>query len=222
MNAEKTALYKLKYLLLTLAMSFAGSELYATHQRAGEITYRHISGLTYEVTITTYTFAPSAADRCELTINWGDGQSSVLSRTNGPSGQTPAGIFCEHTGENITLDIRLNIYTGVHTYAAPSTYRIWLEDPNRNLGIQNIPNSVDVPLYIETLLVINPFLGGNNSPVLLLVSLTCTIRAPTILTATACRTGLSTAKEPADLIFLDLNCPTKWTRKIRAPSLLIR
>lgn len=168
MNSEKTVLHKLKYLLLTLVMSFAGFELYATHQRAGEITYRHISGLTYEVTITTYTFAPSAADRCELTINWGDGQSSVLPRANGPSGQTPAGIFCEHTGENITLDIRLNIYTGVHTYAAPSTYRIWLEDPNRNLGIQNIPNSVDVPLYIETLLVINPFLGGNNSPVLLL------------------------------------------------------
>jgi hypothetical protein len=63
MNPEKTALYKLKYLLLTLAMSIAGIEGYATHQRAGEITYRHISGLTYEVTITTYTFAPSAADR---------------------------------------------------------------------------------------------------------------------------------------------------------------
>lgn len=140
----------------------------ATHQRAGEITYRQISGLTYEVTITTYTFAPSAADRCELTINWGDGQSSVLPRSNGPSGQTPAGIFCEHTGENISVEIRLNIYKGIHTYAAASTYRIWLEDPNRNLGIQNIPNSVDVPLYIETLLVINPFLGSNSSPVLLL------------------------------------------------------
>ncbi|MBW6489633.1 MAG: gliding motility-associated C-terminal domain-containing protein [Lentimicrobium sp.] len=157
----------LNSLIISMILLFS-IQAYATHQRAGEITYRHISGLTYEVTITTYTFSPSAADRCELTINWGDGQSSVLLRTNGPSGVTPAGIFCEHTGENISSEIRLSIYKGVHTYSAPSTYILWLEDPNRNLGIQNIPNSVDVPLYIETLLVINPFLGSNNSPVLLI------------------------------------------------------
>lgn len=140
----------------------------ATHQRAGEITYRYLSSLTYEVTITTYTYAPSAADRCELTLNWGDGQSSILQRTNGPSGITPAGIQCNHVGEMVGKDIRKNIYIGVHTYPSASTYRIWLEDPNRNMGIQNIPNSVDVPLYIETLLVINPFLGNNSSPQLLI------------------------------------------------------
>lgn len=160
---RKSIIPVLLFLLLT-----AGFRAMATHQRAGEITYRHISGLTYEVTITTYTFAPSAADRCELTINWGDGQSTVLPRNNGPAGTTPGNFFCEHTGENITADIRYSTYVGVHTYAAPSTYRIWLEDPNRNLGIQNIPNSVDVPLYIETLLVVNPFLGSNSSPVLLI------------------------------------------------------
>lgn len=155
-------------IFITLVFVILGFKANATHQRAGEITYRHISGLTYEVTITTFTFAPSAADRCELTINWGDGQSSVLGRTNGPSGVTPAGIFCEHVGENISAEIRLSIYKGVHTYAAPSSYILWLEDPNRNLGIQNIPNSVDVPLYIESLLVVNPFLGSNNSPELLI------------------------------------------------------
>ena len=159
--------FLIKFLVFVLAV-FPSLKAEATHQRAGEITYRHISGLTYEITITTYTYAPSAADRCELTINWGDGESSILPRTNGPGGQTPAGIYCEHTGENINSEIRLNIYKGVHTYSSSSTYRIWLEDPNRNLGIQNIPNSVDVPLYIESLLVINPFLGGNSSPVLLL------------------------------------------------------
>ncbi|KAF0197588.1 MAG: hypothetical protein FD166_1891 [Bacteroidetes bacterium] len=154
--------------LLMLILLVPGFSALATHQRAGEITYRHISGLTYEVTITTYTFAPSAADRCELTINWGDGESNELRRVNGEGGQTPAGIYCEHVGENISAEIRLNIYRGIHTYASASTYHIWLEDPNRNLGIQNIPNSVDVPLYIETLLVVNPFLGNNSSPVLLL------------------------------------------------------
>ncbi|MCO5266078.1 MAG: hypothetical protein M9948_09415, partial [Lentimicrobium sp.] len=166
MNSGMYKLRLFRVLFPAISVLIFSFSAMATHQRAGEITYRQISGLTYEVTITTYTFAPSAADRCELTINWGDGQSSVLPRSNGPSGQTPAGIFCEHTGENISVEIRLNIYKGIHTYAAASTYRIWLEDPNRNLGIQNIPNSVDVPLYIETLLVINPFLGSNSSPVL--------------------------------------------------------
>ncbi len=140
----------------------------ATHQRAGEITYRHLNDLTYEITITTYTFAPSQADRCVLTINWGDGQSAEISRSNGPSGTTPALQPCDHIGEMVGPDIRKNIYIGVHTYPSASTYRIWLEDPNRNMGIQNIPNSVDVPLYIETVLVINPFLGSNSSPQLLL------------------------------------------------------
>lgn len=170
MNAVKANNIRwLKRLFLVLAYIFMlNISLYATHQRAGEITYKHLNNLTYEVTITTYTFAPSAADRCELTLNWGDGENSIIPRSNGPSGITPAGISCEHVGEMVGKDIRKNVYIGVHTYPSASTYRIWLEDPNRNMGIQNIPNSVDVPLYIETLLIINPFLGNNSSPQLLL------------------------------------------------------
>ena len=168
MNQHKIRTTYFRKFLFTILALLPGLTALATHQRAGEITYRHISGLTYEVTITTYTFAPSAADRCSLTINWGDGESNELPRFNGIGGTTTAGIYCEHVGELISPEIRLNIYKGVHTYASASTYHIWLEDPNRNLGIQNIPNSVDVPLYIETMLVINPFLGNNSSPVLLL------------------------------------------------------
>lgn len=125
---------------------------FATHERAGEITYRHISGLTYEAKILTYTFAPSPADRPELEILWGDGTSSILERV-----------------EKIDLanDIRRNVYIGQHTYSGASTYILSMEDPNRNYGIINIPNSVNVPFYIETKLVINPFLGPNDSPVLL-------------------------------------------------------
>lgn len=124
---------------------------WATHQRAGEITFRHISGLTYEITILTYTFAPSPADRPELLIDWGDGSSEILPR-----------VFLQ----DFPNDIRRNVYVGQHTYSAPDRYVISLEDPNRNYGVINIPNSVNVPLYIETELIINPFLGPNNSPVL--------------------------------------------------------
>jgi gliding motility-associated-like protein len=154
-------------LILLLAICFAYSS-FATHQRAGEITYRYISGLTYEATIVTYSYAPSTADRNELDIDWGDGRTSTLTRINGPPGYNPANIFCEHLGDTLGNNIKRNEYVGQHTYPAASTYLISLEDPNRNYGILNIPNSVDVPLYIETQLTINPFLGQNSSPQLLL------------------------------------------------------
>lgn len=154
--------------LSALIIVIAIIQAFATHQRAGEITYKRISGFTYEVTIVTYSYAPSEADRNELELNWGDGTSSILTRVNGPAGINPAGISCDHLGEMVDIDIKKNLYTGTHTYAGASTYIIWLEDPNRNLGIQNIPNSVEIPLYIESQLVISPFLGANSSPELLL------------------------------------------------------
>lgn len=147
--------------LLTMVLFGFATTLMATHQRAAEITYRHVSGLTYEAKIITYTYTPSPADRPELEIFWGDGSSSMLKRTQ---------------KTNLPDNISLNVYeynpdqgatTNRHTYSSPSTYILYMEDPNRNYGVLNIPNSVNVPMYVETELVINPFLGYNNSPVLL-------------------------------------------------------
>ena len=64
-------------------------------------------------------------------------------------------------------DISKNTYIGEHTFAGNGIYTISFEDPNRNAGIVNIPNSVNVPFYIESTLIINPFLGSNSSPQLL-------------------------------------------------------
>lgn len=151
-----------KYLILILLSCWFVSPVKATHQRAGEISFKYISGLTYEVTIVTYSYAPSPADRYELEINWGDNTSTILPRNNGPIGNLG------HTGEIVGPDLKKNLYTGVHTFPGAATYKITLEDPNRNYGIQNIPNSVEVPLFIETELIINPFIGVNSSPQLLL------------------------------------------------------
>ena len=45
----------------------------ATHNRAGEITYEHLGGLKYRVTIVTYTKISAPADRDSLELDWGDG-----------------------------------------------------------------------------------------------------------------------------------------------------
>ena len=141
------------FLLLAvfLLVSFAA---FATHQRAAEITYKHIEGLTYEFTITMYTRTSSPADdtRTSMPILWGDNSADELPR-----------IIWDDWPD----DISYNVYKGTHTFPGPGTYVISVEDPNRNNGVVNIPNSVNVPIYVESTLVINPFLGYNNSVQLL-------------------------------------------------------
>ena len=143
------------FLVFSIFLIVANAAI-ATHQRAAEITYRHIEGLTFEFTITMYTRTSSPADdtRTTMPIYWGDESGDEIPRI----------VFEEIPG---IIDISLNVYRGLHTFPAPGTYTISVEDPNRNNGVVNIPNSVNVPMYIETSLTINPFLGYNNSVQLL-------------------------------------------------------
>lgn len=126
---------------------------FATHNRAGEITYRQISAYTFEFTITTFTYTLSLADRSQLEIQWGDNTYSIAPRIAQPD--TLPGFY------------RRNIYRTTHTFPGPGIYEIVMQDPNRNYGVQNIPNSVNVIFSIKTTMLINPQLGANNTPVLL-------------------------------------------------------
>ncbi|OYT14172.1 MAG: hypothetical protein B6I19_01285 [Bacteroidetes bacterium 4572_114] len=140
-------------LLIFLMLALFIPAAIATHQRAGEITYKPVGELKYEFTIVTYTYTPSQADRDELQLFWGDGTSTIVPRTQE--------IYYPN-------DIKRNVYAGAeHIFPGQGTYTIYLEDPNRNYGVLNIPNSVNVPFFIQTELVINPFLGPNNSVELL-------------------------------------------------------
>jgi gliding motility-associated-like protein len=136
---------------------------YATHNRAGEITYRCLGGREYEVTITTYTknFGISLqADRPVLdSVHWGDGTMDNFNRW------PTLNSFVDLPG----LGVRVNVYKHTHTYPGPGIFNIHFEDPNRNEGIINMPGSVNIPFYLHTILIINPQLGGlcDNSPVLL-------------------------------------------------------
>lgn len=149
--------------MVTLIVGFGSA--YATHNRAGEITYQHISGKTYKIIVTTYTNTDpntTQADRCELVIYFGDNDSAVAPRVNGPSNQCSTA-----DGVPIATFTKKNVYETVHTYPGTGTYVITVEDPNRNAGICNIPNSVDQSFFLVTELVISPWLGVNSSPTLL-------------------------------------------------------
>jgi gliding motility-associated-like protein len=157
----------MKKAVLFLVLALALQSAYATHNRAGEISYRCMGGLSYEVTVTTYTKIGTniVADRCEVTVYFGDGDSAILPRINGGNSNCNP----QRDGVPISSDMKLNIYRTVsnHVYPGAGNYKLTMYDPNRNSNIVNIPNSVNTPFYIEAWLYINPLLGScNNSAVL--------------------------------------------------------
>ena len=143
---------KIKKLLFLMLFSGIFASLSATHNRAGEITYVQLSDLTYQVTITTFTYSLSYADRPQLTVEWGDNTTSVANRDS---------IFV------LPNYYHKNVYITNHTFPGPGVYKIVVQDPNRNYGVRNIPNSVNVVFSIRTILIVNPAMGRDATPVLL-------------------------------------------------------
>ena len=167
--------------LLPLLFCVCCQQAMATHYRAGEILYQLLGPLNYGVTVITYTKISGQsilADRDSVTVDWGDGTSSIIPRINGPYG-----VGCQGAspcGELVLTDVRKNEYYGVHQYAGapppdahgnPGFFVLQFFDQNRLGGIANIAqgNSVNITFYIEdTLFYHGSFenIGGYSSPVL--------------------------------------------------------
>ncbi|MEO6304286.1 MAG: T9SS type A sorting domain-containing protein [Bacteroidia bacterium] len=166
--------------LLFFFLIILGCRSFATHNRAGEILYKRIAPFStgtgtnavavynYSFTIIKYTdHGSGVADRCADTIYFGDGQKGIANRING--GTALCGD-CSQCGDIIVNNppyiVKRNIYTVTHTYLSAGTFTAYSNDPNRNGGIINIPNSVNVPFYIESLIVIPADISPNSSPIL--------------------------------------------------------
>ncbi len=163
MNKSFTDITK-TFLILTFFL--VGSNAYATHNRAGEITYVQLPDEPFAIvaTITTYTKASSNdADRDTLQICWGDGDCEFILRNNGPG--TPP------QGEVLANDIKKNFYTAKHLFPGPGHYIMSMKDPNRNAQILNVnpPNSDNIDFFLQTTVTLFPsqFQTLNNSPILL-------------------------------------------------------
>jgi len=146
--------------LLSSLFIFLSVVVLATHIRAIEITARRISpsGLTYQFTVTGY--------RDTEGVNFG-GLNSRFSLGDGnsiPNQQLTVipWVPIEDVGNN-TQKVQFIV---THTYAAPGSYRVSYQESYRNAGIINMTNSVSTDYYIETLLVIDPLVGINNTPIL--------------------------------------------------------
>ncbi len=161
-----------------------GFRSFATHNRAGEITYKRIAPFsaivggvtvpvfTYSITVILYTAdGQLVADRCIDTLYFGDNQREVITRVNGPTNGCDCRFFSNKpVGCGVLIinepdyKVKQNIYTTIHTYPGAGTYTIHTTDPNRNKDVKNMTNSINQAFYVESLLIIDNFTGANTSP----------------------------------------------------------
>ncbi|PBQ31714.1 hypothetical protein CNR22_08005 [Sphingobacteriaceae bacterium] len=177
-NTSKKSILLFSFCLLAIISK-------ATHNRAGEILYKRIapftqvkSGVTvnvytYSITVIKYTDdGQGIADRCVDTVYFGDNTKGVAPRVNGATtcgcgSVNGSAIGCGSLIVNMpSYKVKYNEYTIIHTYPGAGSYLIRTFDPNRNGGVRNVPNSINIPFYIESMLVINASTGVNSSPVL--------------------------------------------------------
>jgi len=138
----------------------ASTSSYGTHLRAGEITVEKVDGcgsLTVSITITVYTDTGSDINFGDGFLYFGDGTDPVVLPT-----------IEEETRPDLGDEVGIASFTIEYTYSSPGVYKIGYLEPNRNADIVNVANSVNTTFYVETQIIISPFVGCNNSPVLLI------------------------------------------------------
>lgn len=142
-------------LLITVGISH---EMYATHIRAGEITIKrsNCNSLTFEITFTGYRDTGSTIVFGDGFMDFGDGSDPLLIEDG------------QFTSTNAGNGIEKNVVTITHTFSAQGLYIIGYRELNRNAGTLNIDNSVETPFYTESQIIIDGFIGCNQSPELLI------------------------------------------------------
>ncbi|GAA4850354.1 gliding motility-associated C-terminal domain-containing protein [Algivirga pacifica] len=153
MTLQKT--YICMGIILGLCLGISSNAL-ATHIRAGDLTIRRLNNnsLTYRITVVLYrdiTGVPAG----DGLIDFGDGTDNELvsSRSLG------------RTEDQLT---EILLYQVDHIFASAGTYKISYFEKNRNPTVRNIEAPSDTPFFIESEFLINPALGLNSSPILLI------------------------------------------------------
>ncbi|XOV91406.1 MAG: gliding motility-associated C-terminal domain-containing protein [Bacteroidota bacterium] len=145
-------------LIFSFFLILSGFWVQATHIRAGEIIVRRTSNITlsFEITVIGYTDEDSQIRFGGGVLRLGD--DNVV---NGPF---------DTSEEQLDANTKKVWFTVNHTYSRPNAagYLINYQEDFRNDNIININNgnSVQTTFYTETLIIIDPFYGINNSPVL--------------------------------------------------------
>jgi hypothetical protein len=150
--------FKRVFLICISLLAFL-TESQATHLRAGEITAVRVncSGRTYRITLTIYIDTES---RIML-----GGPNEILYFGDSTWVEVPetTTILRPDLGQNMGIAT----FTVEHTYAGPGKFLIRYAEPFRNGDVINLDNPLSTMFYIETSITIDPFIGCDNAPLLL-------------------------------------------------------
>jgi gliding motility-associated-like protein len=139
----------------------------ATHIRAGEITIerKNCQSLTFIFYITGYVdLVTGQVTFGGGTLDFGDGTEPIEIIRGDPRVE----ILLDEVDLGGGNGVGVTRFRVEHTYSSNGTYIVTYVEPNRNKDILNMDNSVNTPFYVESVLRIDPFLGCNNSPVMLI------------------------------------------------------
>lgn len=139
-----------------LGMLLFSISSFGTHLRGGYITAERINcSLEFKITLHVY------VNTHETDVKFGNG---ILSFGDGNTHRPPTINSIPQSGQP---HVGLVEYSVNYTYAALGVYTISYTEINRNGGIINMTESVNLPFYIETQITIDPFVGCYQTPVLL-------------------------------------------------------
>ncbi len=143
--------------MIVLILIVHPADTNAHHLRAGDITLELVScqSYTYLLTITGYTDTRVLLEFGYEVLDFGDGTFINL--------DTCKPVLKKDLGDFVTV----KTFKIKHTFPGPGKYTVRYHEPNRNDNVLNMYNSGYVAFYVETQVIIDPFLFCNNTPVLL-------------------------------------------------------
>lgn len=168
------------YCLLVIGLC-GTSSLFASHNLAGQISCRHLSGYTYELIVTTYTDpAPAGVDRCSANIEiWQTGGASpvlltelmTVPRANGPAMVPPIPTDCiipnPLNGDVFYGTVKKNYYITTFEFPADGKYELRYYDIARQESVINVTDPGSTAIYFSTCIEIGGAAGFNSAPILL-------------------------------------------------------
>ncbi|MEQ9290591.1 MAG: T9SS type A sorting domain-containing protein [Cyclobacteriaceae bacterium] len=148
-----------RFLYTTITIWFLQvCNLNASHILGGYINATKVSSteLTYQINVVLMTDGASGVNIGQGGIEFGDGTKIDL---QGMEGVFEPGVSIGFKGQIVVKRAQF-----MHAFPGAGVYKISFSSGNRNAGILNMANPIDTPFYLETLLVIDPFLGTNDLP----------------------------------------------------------
>lgn len=164
----------MKTLILLLFLIVLSCEVKANHSVAANITYTHIAGNTYQLTLSFYRdctgqLAPFNVSIMAYSVSCGDTLNVILNQISGTGQEIPPDCVTQPTTCNggILPGIQEWVYQGNITLTGQCSD--WVFSYYlccRNGSITNITNAISSGFYVYSTLN-NIVAGGNNSPVFL-------------------------------------------------------